>query len=46
MLGPLSQASAQGPKRPTLGHVAFAELREADQRNAAGLLSGGDIPGR
>jgi 5-methyltetrahydrofolate--homocysteine methyltransferase len=30
-----------GTKLPTLGHVAFAELRDAYQRNAAGLLRGG-----
>jgi 5-methyltetrahydrofolate--homocysteine methyltransferase len=30
-----------GTKLPTLGHVAFAELRDAYQRNAAGLLDGG-----
>ncbi|MEP7023290.1 MAG: methionine synthase [Actinomycetota bacterium] len=30
-----------GTKLPTLGHVTFAELRDAYQVNAAGLLSGG-----
>ncbi len=30
-----------GTKLPTLGHVAYAELRDAYQRNAAGLLDGG-----
>src|SRR5579875_1401673 len=30
-----------GTKLPTLGHVTFAELRDAYQLNAAGLLSGG-----
>jgi 5-methyltetrahydrofolate--homocysteine methyltransferase len=30
-----------GTKLPTLGHVAFAELRDAYQQNAAGLLRGG-----
>ena len=30
-----------GTKLPTLGHVKFAELRDAYQRNAAGLLRGG-----
>src|ERR1022692_419147 len=30
-----------GTKLPTLGHVSFAELRDAYQTNAAGLLSGG-----
>jgi len=30
-----------GTKLPTLGHVAFAELRDAYQENAAGLLRGG-----
>ena len=30
-----------GTKLPTLGHVRFAELRDAYQRNAAGLLRGG-----
>jgi 5-methyltetrahydrofolate--homocysteine methyltransferase len=30
-----------GTKLPTLGHVTFAELRDAYQRNAAGLLAGG-----
>jgi 5-methyltetrahydrofolate--homocysteine methyltransferase len=30
-----------GTKLPTLGHVAFAELRDAYQRNAAGLIAGG-----
>jgi 5-methyltetrahydrofolate--homocysteine methyltransferase len=30
-----------GTKLPTLGHVAFAELRDAYQHNAAGLLRGG-----
>jgi 5-methyltetrahydrofolate--homocysteine methyltransferase len=30
-----------GTKLPTLGHVAFAELRDTYQRNAAGLLRGG-----
>ena len=30
-----------GTKLPTLGHVAFAELRDTYQQNAAGLLSGG-----
>ncbi|HZC40182.1 MAG TPA: homocysteine S-methyltransferase family protein, partial [Streptosporangiaceae bacterium] len=30
-----------GTKLPTLGHVAFAALRDAYQRNAAGLLHGG-----
>src|ERR1022692_204742 len=30
-----------GTKLPTLGHVSFAELRDAYQANAAGLLSGG-----
>ncbi len=30
-----------GTKLPTLGHVTFAELRDAYQRNAAGLLRGG-----
>ena len=30
-----------GTKLPTLGHVAFAELRDAYQRNVAGLLRGG-----
>ena len=30
-----------GTKLPTLGHVAFAELRDTYQVNAAGLLSGG-----
>jgi 5-methyltetrahydrofolate--homocysteine methyltransferase len=30
-----------GTKLPTLGHVTFAELRDAYQVNAAGLLDGG-----
>src|SRR5436305_5425798 len=30
-----------GTKLPTLGHVAFAELRDSYQDNAAGLLRGG-----
>ena len=30
-----------GTKLPTLGHVSFAELRDAYQLNAAGLLAGG-----
>jgi 5-methyltetrahydrofolate--homocysteine methyltransferase len=30
-----------GTKLPTLGHVRFAELRDAYQRNVAGLLHGG-----
>jgi 5-methyltetrahydrofolate--homocysteine methyltransferase len=30
-----------GTKLPTLGHVSFAELRDAYQQNAAGLLRGG-----
>jgi 5-methyltetrahydrofolate--homocysteine methyltransferase len=30
-----------GTKLPTLGHITYAELREAYQRNAAGLLRGG-----
>jgi 5-methyltetrahydrofolate--homocysteine methyltransferase len=30
-----------GTKLPTLGHVAFAELRDAYERNAAGLIAGG-----
>jgi 5-methyltetrahydrofolate--homocysteine methyltransferase len=30
-----------GTKLPTLGHVTFAELRDAYQENAAGLLRGG-----
>src|SRR5262249_50091710 len=30
-----------GTKLPTLGHVSFTDLREAYQRNAAGLLDGG-----
>ena len=30
-----------GTKLPTLGHVSFAELRDAYQLNAAGLLEGG-----
>jgi 5-methyltetrahydrofolate--homocysteine methyltransferase len=30
-----------GTKLPTLGHVSFAELRDAYQLNAAGLLDGG-----
>ena len=30
-----------GTKLPTLGHVKFAELRDAYQRNAEGLLRGG-----
>src|SRR5215831_5888596 len=30
-----------GTKLPTLGHVAFAQLRDTYQRNAAGLLRGG-----
>jgi 5-methyltetrahydrofolate--homocysteine methyltransferase len=30
-----------GTKLPTLGHVAFAELRDAYQQNVAGLLRGG-----
>ncbi|HVB43503.1 MAG TPA: homocysteine S-methyltransferase family protein [Streptosporangiaceae bacterium] len=30
-----------GTKLPTLGHVPFAELRDAYQLNAAGLLDGG-----
>jgi 5-methyltetrahydrofolate--homocysteine methyltransferase len=30
-----------GTKLPTLGHVTFAELRDAYQVNAAGLLAGG-----
>ncbi len=30
-----------GTKLPTLGHVAFAELRDAYQQNVAGLLHGG-----
>ena len=30
-----------GTKLPTLGHVAFAELRDTYQRNAAGLIRGG-----
>ncbi|MEV5707122.1 methionine synthase [Actinoallomurus sp. NPDC052274] len=30
-----------GTKLPTLGHVSFAELRDAYERNAAGLIEGG-----
>jgi 5-methyltetrahydrofolate--homocysteine methyltransferase len=30
-----------GTKLPTLGHVGFADLRDAYQRNATGLLRGG-----
>src|SRR4051812_41788900 len=30
-----------GTKLPTLGHVPFADLRDAYERNAAGLLAGG-----
>src|SRR5262245_56780830 len=30
-----------GTKLPTLGHVSFTHLRDAYQRNAAGLLAGG-----
>jgi 5-methyltetrahydrofolate--homocysteine methyltransferase len=30
-----------GTKLPTLGHVSYAELRDAYQRNTAGLLAGG-----
>jgi 5-methyltetrahydrofolate--homocysteine methyltransferase len=30
-----------GTKLPTLGHISYAELRDAYQRNAAGLLRGG-----
>ena len=30
-----------GTKLPTLGHIAYAELRDAYQRNAAGLIAGG-----
>src|SRR5260370_1250525 len=30
-----------GTKLPTLGHVRFADLRDAYQRNVAGLLRGG-----
>ncbi|MCW2938896.1 MAG: methionine synthase [Actinomycetia bacterium] len=30
-----------GTKLPTLGHVSFAQLRDAYQRNAEGLLAGG-----
>ncbi|WP_433338448.1 methionine synthase [Spirillospora sp. CA-294931] len=30
-----------GTKLPTLGHVAFAELRDAYRRNAEGLIAGG-----
>ncbi|RAY13968.1 methionine synthase [Actinomadura craniellae] len=30
-----------GTKLPTLGHVPYAELRDAYQRNAAGLITGG-----
>ena len=30
-----------GTKLPTLGHVTFAELRDAYQSNAAGLIAGG-----
>ncbi len=30
-----------GTKLPTLGHVSFAELRDAYHRNAAGLIAGG-----
>ncbi|MDR2986926.1 MAG: homocysteine S-methyltransferase family protein, partial [Nocardiopsaceae bacterium] len=30
-----------GTKLPTLGHVSFDQLRDAYQRNAAGLLDGG-----
>ncbi|MEV0399487.1 methionine synthase [Actinoallomurus sp. NPDC050550] len=30
-----------GTKLPTLGHVPFAELRDAYERNAAGLIEGG-----
>src|SRR6201995_5532213 len=30
-----------GTKLPTLGHVTFATLRDADPENAAGLLRGG-----
>ncbi|MCO6007798.1 methionine synthase [Actinoallomurus purpureus] len=30
-----------GTKLPTLGHVPFAELRDAYERNAAGLIAGG-----
>src|SRR5690348_226114 len=37
VLGPLGP----GTKLPTLGHVRFAALRDAYQRNAAGLLRGG-----
>ena len=36
-----SARSGPGTKLPTLGHVAFAELRDAYQLNAAGLLRGG-----
>ncbi|MDN3355248.1 methionine synthase [Actinomadura sp. DC4] len=30
-----------GTKLPTLGHVPFADLRDAYERNAAGLIAGG-----
>src|SRR3954466_13479470 len=30
-----------GTKLPTLGHVSFADLRDAYERNAAGLIAGG-----
>jgi len=30
-----------GTKLPTLGHVTYAELRDAYERNAAGLIAGG-----
>ena len=30
-----------GTKLPTLGHARFADLRDAYQENAAGLISGG-----
>ncbi len=30
-----------GTKLPSLGHVTYAELRDAYQRNAAGLIAGG-----
>ncbi|WP_067831464.1 methionine synthase [Actinomadura kijaniata] len=30
-----------GTKLPTLGHIGFAELRDAYQRNAEGLIAGG-----
>ncbi|MFY1692370.1 methionine synthase [Plantactinospora sp. WMMB782] len=34
-------AMGPGTKLPTLGHLGYPELRDAYQRNAAGLLAGG-----